>query len=268
MTEGILTDKAKWQRHHEPLGEEQTFCAGKLKHVLSGQIWLECVHNKHLDRESVLHTVKTFSALACLVLALVSVEAKSRDLAPVDTKCQNMAGTYSVIPFTQPADLQDVGAYYGFGDPFGQPVFKVAKNDGKWAHVGLVHGNRYPIQLSTQAQLGTEWPNRVFMPKQLQCAYKLDEQIYVVAVDLSKTPPKELDAWANYIGRSWGSALIDYIPKRSESADEQNDQAAAAGSAKLVLNAEAVRSVHYFLLEHVELTGVIEYVVMVPLRKQ
>ncbi len=176
--------------------------------------------------------------------------------AKMPSDCTDMIGQYNVAPFTRPLGLAEAARYFGLSKPLGEPVFKVEKVKNKFLHIGLVSGVKYEIALKTKSTR----QNNFFPSEIIQCSYSTSGNVQIIKADLTKLPPHELDELADYIPRSWGSTIVDFGREEDFENPKINPQ-------KLAFTAKSLRDTRYFLISHVEMTGVISYYQVIPLQK-
>lgn len=174
-----------------------------------------------------------------------------------------MEGKYSVEPFSRPLGLAEAADVYGLSAPLGTPVFKVVREAGKFKHIGLVSGSRFDIKLQNKTAQQLASLDNAFGTPTIRCSYKLGSDIYVIKVDLRQIDETSLVEMANYIPRTWGSAIIDL--GRGDVEEIYKNPSVSKNVYRL--DSKSLRSVHYFLIQDIEMIGVISYVVMIPLQK-
>jgi|GEM_PF-5393615 len=166
-------------------------------------------------------------------------------------QCEDMIGTYRIIPFSKPVGLEMATKELLTSAPFGTPFFKVEKlNDQVW-HLGLIRGNKYPITLiEANKKSETSLTGHADL-----CYYKLHNDFKIFKVDLTKLNKQQLSVLHDYILRGWGNEPLDKAVNHN------------AVKESYVFDIEALRKINYFLTIDYSEIGVGRFVFIFPLQK-
>lgn len=188
----------------------------------------------------------TLLILTVFILSLRLVNAQ---------KCEDMLGTYRIIPFSEPEGLARASKELLTSAPLGTPFFKVERLNNQVWHKGLIRGNKYPVTLIEADKTSRTTLDLNITGNADLCYYELNKEFKIFKVDLTKLNKQQLSILYEYILKGWGDepfepAIDNPVIKES-----------------YLFNLESLRKINYFFTIRYSEIGVGGFVFILPLQK-
>lgn len=175
--------------------------------------------------------------------------------------CNNMIGTYRVIPFIDPAGLTMISTELLSKAPIGTPIFKVETQNKQTSHIGLIHGNHFPITLTPRDKKNRTDADILFEAPVSNCSYQIAKDWNVVQVDLTSLNQQQLQQALTYIRRVWGSDFPDIAEDHKKLLQNNYD------IQYYKLDLQSLKKIKYFLIIRITEIGVGGMAFIIPLQK-
>lgn len=169
--------------------------------------------------------------------------------------CEDMLGTYRIIPFSEPVGLARASKELLTSAPLGTPFFKVERLNNQIWHKGLIRGNKYPVTLIDANKISRTTLGLDTIGNADLCYYVLNKEVKIFKVDLTKLNKQQLSILYDYISKGW----------RDDPLDKAIDNPVTNESYKFDL--ESLRKIKYFFTISYSEIGVGGFVFIFPLQK-